>query len=255
MATPFAQRGTPRSTLDKPLSKGGAGILGFKWHQPGTAARGFFPSIGISVCDSSSPPPIVSFMVFLLFFKRPCSLTFHHSYRGRHPRLFSYGNAYLLYIYIFFANLTKCRSPAGQREYLQRVQVPLDPAMWIRFVPIAVGSWLENRKKKKKKKDALTKDKVKKESSSSLAPFPSWSPLCPPSSLAVELQMPFQQSSASWRVLGIFSTCTLEYVVWVLQLAPQKAIQHPSIWLPAGEAPEMLQPLKDTCESSSPNGL
>lgn len=71
---------------------------------------------------------------------------------------------------------------------------------------------------KKKKKDAVTKDKVKKESALllSLAPFPSWSPLCPPSSLAVELQMPFQQSSASWRVLGIFSTCTLEYVVWVL---------------------------------------
>ena len=26
-----------------------------------------------------------------------------------------------------------------------------------------------------------------------------------------------------------------------LQLAPQKSSQHPSIWLPAGEAPEMLQ--------------
>lgn len=125
---------------------------------------------------------------------------------------------HIYYIYIYFLQISQsAEAQLVRRENIcKRVQVPLDPAMWIRFVPIAVGSWLENRKKKKK--DALTKDKVKKESALllSLAPFPSWSPLCSPSSLAVELQMPFQQSSASWRVLGIFSTCTLEYVVWVL---------------------------------------
>lgn len=37
----------------------------------------------------------------------------------------------------------------------KRVQVPLYPATWIRFVPVAVGSWLKKKKKKKRKKDAF----------------------------------------------------------------------------------------------------
>lgn len=46
----------------------------------------------------------------------------------------------------------------------KRVQVPLYPTTWIRFVPVAVGSWLkkEERKEKKKKNDAFKKDKVKR---------------------------------------------------------------------------------------------
>lgn len=124
---------------------------------------------------------------------------------------------YYIYIYIYFLQISQsAEAQLVKRENIcKRVQVPLDPAMWIRFVPIAVGSWLEKRKKKKK--DALTKDKVKRRALFSLwLPFLPGPQLCPPSSLAVELQMPFQQSSASWRVLGIFGTCILEYVVWVL---------------------------------------
>lgn len=47
----------------------------------------------------------------------------------------------------------------------KRVQVPLYPTTWIRFVPVAVGSWLkkeERKEKKKKKNDAFKKDKVKR---------------------------------------------------------------------------------------------
>lgn len=163
------------------------------------------------------PPPIVSFMVFLFFFlKRPCSLTFHHSYRGRHPRLFSYGNTYLLYIYIsIFCKSHKVQKPSwsGERIFAKGFRFLLTLPCGSGLLPLLLGlGW----KKEKKKKDALTKESEKESSLLSLAPFTSWPQLCPPSSLAVELQMPFQQSSASWRVLGIFGTCTLEYVVWVL---------------------------------------
>lgn len=52
--------------------------------------------------------------------------------------------------------------------------------------------------------------------------------------------MPFQQSSASWN-LGNFQHLYIGICgLGALQLAPQKAIQHPSIWLPAG-GPRVLQ--------------
>lgn len=59
---------------------------------------------------------------------------------------------HIYYIYIYILQISQsAEAQLVRRENIcKRVQVPLDPAMWIRFVPIAVGSWLENRKKKKK---------------------------------------------------------------------------------------------------------
>lgn len=37
----------------------------------------------------------------------------------------------------------------------KRVQVPLYPTTWIRFVPVAVGSWLKKEERKKKQNDAF----------------------------------------------------------------------------------------------------
>ena len=104
---------------------------------------------------------------------------------------------YYIYIYIFCKS-HKVQKPSwsGERIFAKGFRFLLTLPCGSGLFPLLLGlGW----KTEKKKKDALTKDKVKKESSLllSLAPFPSWSPLCPPSSLAVELQMPFQQSSAS----------------------------------------------------------
>lgn len=58
---------------------------------------------------------------------------------------------YYIYIYIYFLQISQsAEAQLVRRENIcKRVQVPLDPAMWIRFVPITVGFWLEKRKKKK----------------------------------------------------------------------------------------------------------
>ena len=78
---------------------------------------------------------------FCFCFLRSCSLTFHHSYRGRHPRLFSYGNIYLLYIYFLQISQSAETQLVRRENTCKSVQVALDPTMWIRFVPVAVGSW------------------------------------------------------------------------------------------------------------------
>lgn len=85
---------------------------------------------------------------FCFCFLRSCSLTFHHSYRGRHPRLFSYGNIYLLYIYFLQISQSAETQLVRRENTCKSVQVALDPTMWIRFVPVAVGSWLEKKEKK-----------------------------------------------------------------------------------------------------------
>lgn len=144
---------------------------------------------------------------FFFFFLRPCSLTFHHSYRGRHPRLFSYGNIYLFYISIFCKSHKVRQAQLVRREntHAKGFRFLFIPATWIRFVPVAGGSWLGGgRKKKKRKKDAFKKDKVERRalffSLSLLPPLP---PLCPPSLPAVELQIPFsrvQPPGQSWAL-------------------------------------------------------
>lgn len=108
---------------------------------------------------------------FCFCFLRSCSLTFHHSYRGRHPRLFSYGNIYLLYIYFLQISQSAETQLVRRENTCKSVQVALDPTMWIRFVPVAVGSWLE----KKRKKNAFKKDKVKRRALF----FPLWFPFPP----------------------------------------------------------------------------
>lgn len=136
---------------------------------------------------------VFSFFCFVVFFfLRPCSLTFHHSYGGRHPRLFSYGNIYLLYISIFCkSHKVRQAQLVGRENTCKGFQVPLWPAMWIRFVPVNVGSWLE---KKKEKKDAFKKDKLKRRALFfSLSLFPSLPPVCPPSPPALKVQMPFSR--------------------------------------------------------------
>ena len=110
--------------------------------------------------------------------------------------------------------------------------------MWIRFAPIAVGSWLEKREKKKR---CSYKRKWKGELSSLsgslyfLAPALSslltgcWT------SDALSAEFSLLESLGNFRHLYI-GICGLG----ALQLAPQKSNPHPNIWLPAGEAPEML---------------
>ena len=60
---------------------------------------------------------------------------------------------YYIYIYIsIFCKSHKVQKPSwsGERIFAKGFRFPLDPATWIRFVPVAVGSWLEKGKKKKK---------------------------------------------------------------------------------------------------------
>ena len=76
--------------------------------------------------------------------------------------MFSYGNIYLLYIYIFFANLTKCRSPTGQ----ERERILAKGFRFLLILPRGSGLFLlllglgwKKKKKKEKKKMLLKKIK------------------------------------------------------------------------------------------------
>lgn len=95
-------------------------------HESGTHVSSCLLIRNLSVCNSSPSLfrlLLVSWCFCFCFFLRPCSLTFHHSSRGRHLRLFSYGNIYLLYISFFLcANLTKCGKPSwsGKRILAKR---------------------------------------------------------------------------------------------------------------------------------------
>lgn len=202
------------------------------------------------------PPPLVSFMVFLFFFlKRPCSLTFHHSYRGRHPRLFSYGNTYLLYIYIYiFCKSHKVQKPSWSREriFAKGFRFLLTLPCGSGLFPLLLGlGW---KKEKKKKKDALTKDKVKGELSSlsgSLS-FLAPSSVLPPHWL-LNFRCPFsrvQPLGESWEFSapvywnmwsGCFAAGTTEIKPTSQRLAPcQRGPRDAAVlW-------------KDTCESSRP---
>lgn len=139
---------------------------------------------------------------------------------------------YIYYIYIFFANLTKCGKPSWSgKSTCKRVQVPLYPATWIRFVPVAVGSWLGE--KKEKKKDAFTKDKVKKRALF-FSLLLSLLPCSPPPALPACCGAPaaLQQRSASCRVLGVVGKQNQWPGCFVATAT--KSNPHSSVWLPVG---------------------
>ena len=182
-------------------------------------------------------------MVFLFFFlKRPCSLTFHHSYRGRHPRLFSYGNTYLLYIYIsIFCKSHKVQKPSwsGERIFAKGFRFLLTLPCGSGLFPLLLGfGW----KKEKKKKMLLQKIKWKGELSSSLSGSLSF--LAPALSSRLTGCWTSDALSAEFSLLESLGNFRHLYIgicgLGALQLAPQKSNPHPNIWLPAREAPEML---------------
>lgn len=74
--------------------------------------------------------------------------------------LFSYGNIYLLYIYFCKSHKVWPAQLVRKENTCRKDQVPLFPATWVRFVPVAVGCWL----KKEKKKDAFKNDHVQERS-------------------------------------------------------------------------------------------
>lgn len=71
--------------------------------------------------------------------------------------LFSYGNIYLLYIYFCKSHKVQPAQLVRKENACRKDQVPLFPATWVRFVPVAVGFWL-----KKEKKIAFKNDHVKR---------------------------------------------------------------------------------------------
>lgn len=99
---------------------------------------------------------------------------------------------YIYYIYLFFANLTKCGKPSwsGKRTLAKGFRflfiLPCGSGLFLLLLGLGWG--------KKKKKDAFKKEKVKRRALFfSLSLFPSLPPVCPPSPPAVELQMPFSR--------------------------------------------------------------
>ena len=216
-------------------------------HQPGTRVHGSF-SIRISCLWSlPPPPPIVSFMVFLFFFfKKDHAVWVFIIHIGEDIWGCFPMEILIYYIYIYisiFCKSHKVQKPSwsGERIFAKGFRFPLDPAMWIRFVPVAVGSWLE--KGRKKKKDALTKDEVKRR-----AVFSLWLPFLPgPRSSLLTACWTSDALSAEFSLLESLGNFPHLYIgigcLGALQLAPQKSNPHPSIWLPARgrpKAPEML---------------
>jgi hypothetical protein len=95
------------------------------WHSGGGQSLTCHIAFSLGLCPSVTPHPphnCSSPGVFVFVFLRTHSLTFHCSYRGRHQTLFSYGNLYQLYIYIFFLQILR---PAQlvRKEYCRKGQV------------------------------------------------------------------------------------------------------------------------------------
>lgn len=140
--------GGAQSTLDKPPATAG-GTCG-RGHEPGTCGSRFLLIWSLSICNFSPSPFHLLLVSWCLFFLRPCGLTFQHSYRERHPRLFSYGNIYLLYIYIFCKSHKVRQTQLVRKENTcKRFHVPLHPATWIIGSCCSLALAGEEKRKKK----------------------------------------------------------------------------------------------------------
>jgi hypothetical protein len=122
------------------------------WHSGGGQSLTCHIAFSLGLCPSVTPHPphnCSSPGVFVFVFLRTHSLTFHCSYRGRHQTLFSYGNLYQLYIYIYIFCKSYGQPSWSGKNTAGRVRFFFFPATWVRFVFIAVGSWLKKGKEKK----------------------------------------------------------------------------------------------------------
>lgn len=148
----------------------------------------------------------------------------------------------IYYMYLFFANLTKCSKPSwsGKRTLAKgfRFLFSLPRGSGLCLLMLGLG-W--KKREKKKKKNAFKKDKVKKTALFfSLSLFPALPPVCPQSPPAVEVQKPFSRVEPLGRVRspGDFQTASVARAL----CSPRRKIRPTrSVWLPIGGRPQTRQ--------------